>query len=215
MFRVIFPSHVPGLLCQAHQTRCLLFCVTSPSSAGPELLSLSAAASACSGAADVCPRCSDTSFSYSPSWPASIPAGAGNPTDGSHLGGILLLPAQTQLRMLGYLLQGCGDGDTALAGGSQAMAKSEVCKMLVMPGTYPGMADGQAAQKSPWVYLQQISCGLNLLAWAFQSTVVFRQEPGSLSRRDLMCHLLHSAVSRGSLVCSPRESADQHGPCSG
>lgn len=81
------------------------------------------------------------------------------------------------------LPQECGAGDADLAGVSQAMAKSEVCKMLVMPGTYPSMADGQADWQSLWLYLQQMTCGLNqdeLLAWALWSTVVFRQDPVSL-----------------------------------
>lgn len=114
------------------------------------------------------------------------------------------------------LPQGCGAGDAALAGVSQAMAKSEVCKMLVMPGTHLSMADGQAAWEPLWLYLQQMTCALNqdeLLAWAFWITVVFRQEPVSPSSRDLICHLLHSAVSRGFLVCCPRDGADQHCPC--
>lgn len=109
----------------------------------------------------------------------------------------------------------CGAGDAALAGVSQAMAKAEVCKMLVIPGRSPGMAGGKDAWESLCLHLQWMTCGLNqneFLAWAFRSTVVFRQEPVSLLCRDLTCHLPHSAVSRGCLVCCSRDGADQHGP---
>lgn len=219
MFGVILPSHVPGLLCQAHQTPCLLFRVTSPSSAGPALLSLSARCFRLLRGLLMFVHTAETHLSAkTQSVQLAFLSGLETWQMGPAWVGFYCSQLRHNLGCLAIctLPQGCGAGDTALAGVSQAMAKSAVCKMLVMPGTNSSMADGQAAWESLWLYLQQMTCGLNqdeLLAWAFQSTVVFRQEPVNLSSRDLICHLLHSAVSRGFLVCCPRNTADQRGLC--
>lgn len=217
MFRVILPSHVPGLLWQAHQTPCLLFRVTSPSSAGPALPSLSARCFRLLQGLLVFVHTAETHLSAkTQSVQPAFLFGLQNWQMGPAWVGSCFSQLRHRLVAVCTLPQWCGAGDTALAGVSQAMAKAEVCKMLVITGTYPSMADGQAAWESLWLCLQQMTCGLNqneLLAWAFRSTVAFREKPVSLLPRDLTCHLPHSAVSRGCLVCCPRDGADQHGPC--
>lgn len=146
MFRVILPSHVPGLLCQAHQTPCLLFRVTSPSSAGPALPSLSARCFRLLRGPLMFVHTAEIHLSAKPQ-SVQLPFLSGLET--WQMGPTWVGFHCSQLRYnLGCLAictlpQGCGAGGAALAGVSQAMAKSEVCKMLVMPGTYPSMADGK------------------------------------------------------------------------
>lgn len=179
MFRVILPSHVAGVLRWAHQTPCLLFCVTSPPSAGPVLPSLSAWC--------FCLLQGLLMFFYVAETHLSAKTQSGQPgflfgleawqTDPVCLVGVgfhcpQLRHSWRSLAVWTLLLQHRA-GVTALAGVRQATAKDKVCKLLAIPT----MSDGRDVQESLWLYLQRMSSVLNqindLLAWAFQSTVFY------------------------------------------